>query len=219
VAFTEDANTMALNHFEGSTITLSDDTVVGVALTYTRGGVLYKNDLLYVYALDHATSPGYIASNRTSVAALVDLPAGYSTANARQLPFYIPIQSTAVPYSVFQTNPWHRHILPSITAVSAATNTTVTTYSLAAWVPADCCKVDLLVTHTHVGTTSCGIVIGPDNAATLYQTILTTATAGTTQMQITMPLIALGLDAYLSAAASTTSYTIAVTGYYTTCSV
>jgi hypothetical protein len=86
------------------------------------------------------------------------------------------------------------------------------------WVPADCNKVDLLITHTHVGTTSAGIIIGP--IAAFYQTVLTTAVAGSYQLRLTIPVTpSLGFDAYLSAVASTTSYTISLAGYYTTCSL
>jgi hypothetical protein len=134
------------------------------------------------------------------------------------MPFYIPIQSTTVPYGVFHTDRWQRDILPMPVIVSGATNTTATTYSVSQWVPADCNKVDLLITHTHVGTTSAGIIIGP--IAAFYQTVLTTAVAGSYQLRLTIPVTpSLGFDAYLSAVASTTSYTISLAGYYTTCSL
>jgi hypothetical protein len=211
-AFTSDANTAVLNHFNGANIVVSDDMVNNIQLNYIRGGVYYANSMLYAYALGHPTTPGYVLSTRKTLATLVDVPAGYSTTNCRQVPFYIPVVTGNVPSTVFFSSGSNFNIFPSITVVTGATNIVTTTYQLANFLPVNCNMVNLLLTQAHVTTTAAGITIGANS--TYYQTVLSTTIASTIQLTINVLLLpALSIEAFLSANAAGSSYTIQIIGF------
>lgn len=211
--FIKDENTVALNHFEESTISASDECVNNIQFNYKRNGVYYSNTILHCYALNHQTTPGYIMSNRSIISDLVDLPIGYTNSNARKIPLFIPIQNNNIPYSVFASSKNFYNIIPFYTITANSTNTIINTFALNNIIPSNCKKIQLLITHTHVGTSSCGIIIGADSS--LYTTYLTVATAGNTYGSYDIPILSnLSIDARLSAVASTTSYTLNITGFY-----
>ena len=206
--FTLDANTISLNHFEESTIGLSDETIANVQFNYNRGGKYYSSAMLYVYAINNSTTPGYILSTRSSETLLVDLPSGYTNTDCRKTPLFLPIQSSGIPNPVFLNfNLASFGVPPRI--VSNSTSTTLTTYQLSDHIPSNSTGVLILLTHVHVGTISCGITIGIPNAG--YQTYLTTATPGTQSITISVPVSdANTFDAHLTAVSSTTSFSISI---------
>lgn len=213
IPFVKDVNTIWLNHFENTTITNSDDTTQNVYLNYTRGGSYYNNTFLYTYALNHSTTPGYILSTRSSLSTLVDLPTNYYTTDAIQIPFYIPIQSNGTPYNVFQYQDIYFELLPNPVLCNNLSNTTASAISVANYVPYNCNKIRVLITHSHIGTISCGITIGPTSA--LYKTVLTTNV--TSHLSLSTNIIITNnftFDAFLSLLASTTSYFIYLEGFY-----
>lgn len=213
IPFVKDVNTIWLNHFENTTITNSDDTTQNIYLNYTRGGSYYNNTFLYTYALNHSTTPGYILSTRSSLSTLVDLPTNYYTTDAIQIPFYIPIQSNGTPYNVFQYQDNYFELFPNPVLCNNLSNTTASAISVANYVPYNCNKIRVLITHSHIGTISCGITIGPTSA--LYKTVLSTNVAShlslSTNIIITNNFT---FDAFLSLLASTTSYFIYLEGFY-----
>lgn len=213
IAFTSDVNTVSLQHFDNATITLGDDKSTSEnTFTFTKNGSLYSGALNYVYALNHPTTPAYIVSNRPSIATLVDLPAGYSNLDCALVSFVIPIQANNVPYSVFNTG-HHCSIVPMPLIINTSTNTTPITYSLASYIPVGCKTIYILITHTHVGTLSTGIQIGP--IAALYQTFAVAAVTGQSYMMATIPILSeRTIDANLTVLASTTSFKINLVGFY-----
>lgn len=164
-----------------------------------------------MYELQHNTSPGYILSNRSNISNLVDLPSGYSTINAIKLPFCIPIVS-GTPLSVSKIGNYIAYN-PQYTIVTGATNITTTSYVLSNVIPNHCKMISIMIIHTHVGNTSCSVLLGPSNNTMSY---LTTATAGIQTLVIQVPIYNYNqiIQAYLSATASTTSYALYLIGIY-----
>jgi hypothetical protein len=207
-SFTRDDNTVMLQHFDGTTISLSDECVANRTFPYYRGGAY---GISYLYALNHSTAPGYILSSRNSSQTLVDIPTGYSNSDYVPLNFHISHWGN----NNFQLSDREWVIAPMMVIVSGATNTTATTYNLTYAIPYNCKAVTVLLTHTHVGTTSASVRLGSTLTGSV-QSYLTTAIANVLQMPVTIPLIAgnLTIQANLSVAASTTSYTLQIAGYY-----
>lgn len=207
-SFTEDTNTIMLQHFENATITSSDDTTVNKTFSYYRGGAY---GVSYLYAINHATTPGYLLSHRNPSQQLVDLPTGYSAADYAPLNFHLSHLGS----NVFKLNESEYAIAPMYSIVSTATNTTPASYDLSAILPYQCRAVNLLLTHMHVGGNVASICIG-QSATNSVQSYLPSSTNTVSQMTITIPLLSSDatIQAYLSAGAATTAYTIQVTGYY-----
>lgn len=208
---TVDANTISLNHFEQTLITDSDDNSNNIQLNFFRNGEYYTNSLLYMYGLQHNTSPGYILSNRSNISNLVDLPSGYSTINAIKLPFCIPIVS-GTPLSVSKIGNYIAYN-PQYTIVTGATNITTISYVLSNVIPNHCKMVSIMIIHTHVGNISCSVLLGSSNNTMSYLTI---ASAGIQTLVIQVPIYNYdqSIQAYLSATASTTSYALYLIGIY-----
>lgn len=209
--FTIDSNTISLNHFENTTITNSDDASNNIQFNYYRNGKYYSNSMLYLYGLMHNTIPGYILSNRSNILSLVDLPYGYTTTEAIKLPFCIPIINN-IPVNVYKSNNYISYY-PYYNIVTNATNTTPTFYVLPNVIPNHCKLINIMVIHNHAGTTQCDVNIGPSN---MFQSILTlnTAIRQTITLQIPIYNYDQTIQAYLSAVASTTSYTLNLIGIY-----
>jgi hypothetical protein len=215
VAFTVDANTLALNHFETtSSATLSDDESISAnaQFTFVKGGGLYANTVFYGYAISNIDSSlsGYIFSaNGTSP----ELPTNYTAYSS--IPYYIPVNGSTVPYTVFYNNGNYLSIGTSIPLITGATNVTptITNTSLAPYIPQYAKSIELLITHAHLTTTSCGITVG-HNSLSLTRTVLTTNVASTLQMTIIVPLATFSIDTFLTATATGTTYSIAIVGVY-----
>jgi hypothetical protein len=207
-AFTRDANTVMLQHFDAATISLSDECVANRTFPYYRGGAY---GISYLYGLNHPTTPGYILSSRNSTQTLVDLPTGYSTTDYTPINFHISHWGN----NNFQLSEREWVMAPMMTIVTGATNTAQVPYDLTYAIPYNCKAVVILVTHTHVGTISASVRIG-SNLTGSVQSYLTTAIANVLQLPVTIPLIAgnLVIVANLSVAASTTNYTLQIAGYY-----
>jgi hypothetical protein len=207
-AFTRDANTVMLQHFDGTTISLSDECVANRTFPYYRGGAY---GISYLYALNHPTTPGYILSGRNSSQTLVDIPAGYDDSDYVPLNFHISHWGN----NNFQLSDREWVIAPMMVIVSGATNITAVTYNLTYALPYNCKAVIVLLTHTHVGTTSASVQLGSTLTGSV-QSYLTTAIANILQMPVTIPLIAnnFSIQANLSVTASTTNYTLRIAGYY-----
>lgn len=208
-AATVDSNTICLNKFNTTTSATISDISSGF-VSYVKGGTLYANTVFYAYAISNINSSlsGYILSPDDT---LPELPSGYSIYSS--LPYFIPMNSGATPYvSIYNSNNYVCFGVP-IPIVSAATNVapTIRSTALDSFISKKATSIDLLVTHTHVGNTSCAITIG-HNSLGLVRTVLTMASAGTQQLQITIPLTTTTIDTFLTAAASTTNYTIAIIG-------
>ncbi len=212
--FVVDANTMSLNHFNNTTsITQSDDKAAMIGANeypYTIDASVYANTVYYAYAITDMLSNNAYVFNSSSIKP--NMPSGYT--KFARVPFYAITNNTSTWSATNYSNGYYQ-LLPPITMISNATNAspTILTTSLLNYVPVLTKKLELLITHTHVGTISAGIMIGHSSYG--LTTLLTTATAGTSQIQFTVPLAMFSLDACISTAASTTSYTIQLTGFYT----
>jgi hypothetical protein len=208
VAFVRDANTVMLQHFDATTISLSDECVANRTFPYYRGGAY---GISYLYGLNHPTTPGYILSSRNSSQTLVDLPAGYSNTDYAPINFHISHWGN----NNFQLSDREWVLAPTMNIITGATNTTQTTYNLTYAIPYNCKAVVILLTHTHVGTISAAVRLG-SNMTGSVQSYLTTAIANVLQMPVTIPLLAnnLTIEANLTAVATTTNYTLQIAGYY-----
>ena len=209
VPFTLDSSTICLNHFDTiASATASDET--NSYVPYTKGGGLYPNTVFYGYAISNINSSlsGYIFS---ADATRPELPVGYSL--YARLPYFIPVNGTTTPYATIHNSNNYICFGTPIPIVTNAVNVTPTILPtpLINFVSSRATSIDLLITHTHVGNTSCGITIG-NNSLSLLRTVLTMTGAGVQQLQITIPLASTSIDSYLTAAASTTTYSIAIIG-------
>jgi hypothetical protein len=199
-----DSNTIALNHFEQVTATSSDDTVQ-LFDQYKRGGNA-PNSVAYIYAY----ASGYFLSARNSIAQLVDAPV--STNLCRKTGLFLSTQPavTAIPYYTIKSGPLFT-IFPTYTIIASSSSTTPVTSSLINIVPKNAKFIKVLITHTHVGTTSCGITIRGDASTSVIY--LTNATAGITSMITEVPLDTnISITSNLTVAASTTSYSLILLG-------
>lgn len=116
-------------------VTLGDDESISTnTLNYTRMDLYFLDLFIMVYALNHTTTPGYIVSNRSSIATLVDLLVGYSTNDCNIVNFNIPVQVGNIPYYVFNSGNTC-NLVPKPLLVNNATNTTPATISLASYIP------------------------------------------------------------------------------------
>jgi hypothetical protein len=198
-SFSLDANTVYLQHFE----TLLDDNGSGT-VPYFRNVSYDAVHLLYTYAIENDC---YV-SPRPNESSLVDLPV--ATDNIRKLHIY-HLMTSGVPYVITKHGEWHM-FQPFIAGVSASTAVAATTYYANDITPPEATMIKLLVTHNHVGTVSCGVSIG--SSAGWFNTYLTTATAGSTQLMIEVPIFNGTFQHYLTSAASTTSYSISIVGFF-----
>jgi hypothetical protein len=211
--FVVDANTMSLNHFNNTaSITQSDDTSTMISANeypYTIDTSVYANTVYYAYAITDMISNNAYVFNSSSDKP--NMPSGYT--KFARVPFYAITNGSGSWTATNYSNGYYQLINP-ITMITGATNVspTILNTPLLNFVPVSTKKIELLITHTHVGTTSAGIMIGHNSYG--LNTILTTAVAGTSQIQLTVPLAMLSLDTCLSAASNTTSYTIQLTGFY-----
>ena len=209
-AFTTDGDTICLNHFDNiASATASDDTSTGY-LSYFKGGGLYASTVYYGYIISNinSTSSGYILSAN---ATQPELPTGYTV--YASIPYFIPVNSTTIPYAAFYNTGNYICFGTPIVILTGATNVSpsIQSTSLSRFISVNATSIDLLITHTHVGNSSCGIMIG-NNSLNLLRTVLTISTAGTQQLQLTLPIMTNSIDSYLTATASTTSYSIAIIG-------
>lgn len=212
--FTLDNNTLSLNSFESTTITSSDLTSQNINYSYTRGGVLYKNSVYYAYALNHPTNPGYIFSTRYGINNLTDLPAEYYNTDCRMVGFSIPVSSTGIPYSVFNNDINNYSILPPFSLITSSSSTTSTAYDISKIVPNNCNSITINIVLNKVGNTATSVVIGPNTALT--QTVLPVTTVNIYSLIITIPILpTLLLYARLSAASSTTTFSVNIISYTT----
>jgi hypothetical protein len=101
---------------------------------------------------------------------------------------------------------------PFIAGVSASTATTAATYYANNITPSEATMLKLLVTHNHVGTVSCGVSVG--SSVGWFNPYLTTTTAGSTQLIVDIPIFNGTFQHYLTASASTTSYSISIVGFF-----
>ncbi len=192
--FVNDSNTVILNHFESTTITASDDNYSGTA-SYSRN-LEYdssNNQVMYAYAVGNSAYWSFRSSENN----LVDVPG--NSVNIRRLPLYRIILSGVV-QSITVVDEWH-YLNTYILIASALNNTVATNINLGTWLPT-VKMVKVLITHTHVGNTSCSVVINGN----LH---LTTATAGSTQLIVTVPSI----SANLSVTASSTTYSLSLIAF------
>lgn len=169
-----------------------------------------NNSLYYTYALNHTTTPGYILSTRSNLNNLVDLPSGYSTSDAIQIPFYIPT------YAGYTTKVDNKYVVfPMLILLNTVNNTTDTTTSLAGLIPEKTKILKLLIEHNHIGTVLAGISIYPSEYPTTTQTILSTNVASNISLSLNIPVgPSLSITTKLTAVASTTSYTVKLQGFY-----
>ncbi len=218
--FVMDANTISLQHFDNPSFTTSDDGSIMNSLSlfpYTIDTSIYPNTIYYGYAIssDIIMQYGYLFN---SCYTKPQLPFGYNL--FARIPMYAITDNAnlwiPINYSYGDTCKGRYYTLyRAISLVNGATNisTNVLTTNISATIPYNTTKIDVLITHTHVGTTSCSISIG--NVSLGMITVLPSAVAGTSQVQLTIPINNLSFNSYLSVAASTTNYTIQLLGFYT----
>lgn len=195
--FINDANTLFLNHFEASTVTQSDDNSTG-SMNFSRNGGYdsTQSHILYTYA----TELGIYYSFRPNEQNLVDI----NTANVRKIPL-VQVVSNGVFRSIEIIN--DIHLFDNyISILDSLTNTVTVATSLTSYIPPETILVRLLITHTHVGNISCGVVVNGNQ-------YLTTLTASSTQLIVDIPITNIQINSYLSAVASTTNYSIQLIGF------
>jgi hypothetical protein len=181
--------------------------VYSTAQTWTRGG-LYPHTMYYLYALG---SSGYLLSQRSSLAALVDLPEGYSAENARQLPFTFGVQDSGAPFcTVFKDH--HEAVIVPRLALATVTATSPQTLSLVGLVPASATLVKLAL-KLESAESQTSVVVGPSSA--LYQNFLEIG-PGLAVRTVEVPVSAgLTVDAFLSVNSGESSCEICLEGYCT----
>lgn len=207
-AFSIDSSTISLNHFDSTTITSSDVCSLRT-FTHSRNTAVGPNQILYVYAqqdklfitprINESTVTDYTASN----------PATTSN-DIRKIPVYYISNSSNILYSITK-NDNSFDICPFISIINANTSTIPVVVSLTSIIPVDAKKIKILITHTHVGTISAGIVVG--TSATFYNQYLTTNVASVIQLIIEVPVINQSITAYLSVLASTTNFSLNIIGF------
>jgi hypothetical protein len=195
-AFTDDADTLSLNHFEGTNISQSDDNYSG-SLPYSRNG---GYDFSSFHILNTIASDIGVYYSLRGESDLVDL----GSSNYRQLPFYNLVLNGNIQVINFING---FHIFPNyINFASGLTSTSQSIISLSQFIPVSTTMIRILLTHNHVGTTSAGIYINN----IIY---LTTARASDLSLIIDIPITNQNITTYLSTAASTTSYSIQLIGF------
>lgn len=214
--FTKDANTLSLNHFEAAGITISDECSDSSNTRAYQRNTRFANDnvqVVYTYAIQDAL---YVSPRQTETD-LVDIPSKYLEGVAppavRRLPVYHVADSTGLyPMDIFTTGDGGWSLFkPSITVVTNSIATTPISFFMDGYTPIDARLVRLLITHTHVGTIACGVVVG--SYSEYYETYLTTATAGATSIVLDLTIFGSTMQAYLSAAAGATSFSIRCLGF------
>jgi hypothetical protein len=181
---------------------------------YYRGGRA-PGTLYYLYSLGHATTPGYVLSTRSVINndAFVDIPAGYSTSNMRQLPYvFSTTAGTDFCYNTYTTE-GYTSLIPFYSVDPNVLSTNFTTINLSSIIP----KTSTLITvHVALKTpTSSGssMDIGVTNAA--YNTVCRISEAGRIEQTFTLPV-----DSFQSFVArladGSTIGQITVQGYYVT---
>lgn len=195
-AFVDDADTLSLNHFDNVNISQSDDNYSG-SLPYSRNG---GYDLSSFHILNTIASDLGVYYSFRGESNLVDL----GSLNYRQLPFYNLVLNGNIQAIRFING---FHIFPNyINFASGLTSTSQSIISLSQFIPISTTMIRILLTHTHVGNTSAGIYINN----IIY---LTTARASDSSLIIDIPITNQNITTYLSATASTTSYSIQLVGF------
>jgi Concanavalin A-like lectin/glucanases superfamily len=205
VAFTIDSSTISLNHFDGTTVTNSDNASLRT-FTHSRNTSVGPNQVLYVYAQQDKL----FITPRSTENAVVDFDSGITSNDIRKIPVYYISNSSNVVYSVVGGCSVY-DISPFIPIITNSTSTTAVVVSLSSIVPIDAKKIKVLITHVHVGTISAGIVVGTN--ANLYNTYLTTNVASNTSLIIEIPVLNQSVSAYLSVLASTTNFSLNIIGF------
>jgi hypothetical protein len=168
-AFTKDANTLMLQHFDGATMNESDE-VNDVQLSFLRGQY-GPNQVVYVYAMGHDTTPGYLATTLSHVefnAVILSsmVPPGYLTTWMRQTPLAIPIQSNGTPFYVTCASNNFYLINPQPTIFTITSNTITTFTCPQIPVTAECVKV--VLTYANNSASANPIYIGPAGNSAQY---------------------------------------------------
>jgi hypothetical protein len=187
------------------------------AQVWSRGG-LYPHTVYYLYALSGGSNsgssgvtPGYILSQRSSLASLVDIPEGYSATSARQMPFAFGVQDNGVPFCTVFKSAREAVIVPRF-VLADVTATSPQTLSLVGLVPANATLVKLAI-KLESNETQTSVVIGPSSS--LYQNFLEIG-PGIAVRTVEVPVSAgLTLDAFLSVNSGESSCEICLEGYCT----
>ena len=203
-AFTYDTNTIALNHFEGSDIIDADDCS-NIQFGFLRGQ--YGPDqVVYVYAMGHATVPGYLATTLSHVefnavikASMV--PPGYDTAYMRQTPLAIPIQPSGTPFYV-TTAGSNFYLINPQPVLFTVTSTSVTTYTCPQ-VPVIADSVKLLLTFANNSASANPVYIGPAGITSEYRKLFDTNIMFSFIQSVYVRVVNQQFDARLTTAGST----------------
>lgn len=214
--YVRDANTLSLNHFEGTSITNSDDCSNSTnTFSYSRNTQFASDNVQVLHS--YAIVDNVYVSPRSSEIDLVDIPSKYSPTELtiRKLPIYHCITASgAYPIHVSATGDGGWSIFtPAIGMIANSTSTAAVPTFMDGYIPSDATMVRLLITHTHVGTISCGITLG--SYAEYEATYLTTASASTTQLVVEIPIFGQTMRSRLTAAAGTTSFSVGCLGFFT----
>jgi hypothetical protein len=153
----------------------------------------------------------YEPLREASLAALVDLPEGYSAENARQLPFTFGVQDSGAPFcTVFKDH--HEAVIVPRLALATVTATSPQTLSLVGLVPASATLVKLAL-KLESAESQTSVVVGPSSA--LYQNFLEIG-PGLAVRTVEVPVSAgLTVDAFLSVNSGESSCEICLEGYCT----
>lgn len=220
-AFAYDSNTMFLNHFDTITSVAESDVTTNstnAQFKYVLDGSVYPSTVYYCYGIANDTSSGYIF---TSCNARPGLPSGFTS--YRQIPFYVTTNSSSVFYTSryvgnksSSTGMSFIQFMRPIPIITNAANVTPTILNtpLYPYVPQNTSSIVVLITHSHATPTSAGIAIG-HNSSNLTTTLLTTATVSTIQIQYTLPINQMNIDTFFDAAATGSTYSVSICGFYT----
>lgn len=184
--FTKDVNTISLNHFENSDITLADECS-DITNTFEAhvNTVPVDGQVLQVNVRTKKVSPRWT---------MYGIPAWFIMQQGTPRVCY-----WGAGYQMFQTH---------IPIVTNSTNTTLTNVDLMRYIPQQATTIKILITHIHVGAVQCSIAIG-----NIFNQYLPMSAAGTQQMIADVHVQNRTIAAALSAVASTTSFSIRLMGF------
>ena len=146
--------------------------------SYSRGG-LAPNTHYYIYALGHASAPGYILSTRCVAAGdtLVDLPSEYSTDNYRQLPYVMSTdENSELLYIVWNGN-FASILSPQQT--ESVTSDSLSPVDFSPSVPKISTLVSLQLTLNNKSGITNYVKLSPMISGTFFSTTLNTPSNGT----------------------------------------
>jgi hypothetical protein len=185
------------------------------AASYGRGGRAASVHY-YIYALGHASTPGYILSTRCVATGdtLVDLPSGYSDANMRQLPYVITTDGSANVVYVIWSGNFASVLSPQPNTSVGSTNFTACDFSASVPKISTLARVETKLYNNAGGANY--VKLSPTVSGTYYSSVLSQAANGTYFEETSVALNSNSqfLYASLNSASGSSTATMTLHGYY-----